>query len=114
MHDKLFYGQPDWNGEATSNPKKVFEVYAKELGLDMAKWNACFDSQQHLERILSNRAEAIRRGIGETPTFVIGNRRLPGAIAYDVMKAYVDSAAKLAPAPAAAAPADTTRKSAPR
>jgi predicted DsbA family dithiol-disulfide isomerase len=49
--------------------------------------------------------EAERRGVQQTPTFVIGGKMVPGAIPYDAFKKLVDE--ELAKAPAAA---DTTAK----
>jgi len=97
MHDELFRNQPEWNGEATDNPKKFFLGYAKSLGMNTDTWEKCFDSQAHLPRILANQAEGNRRKVQSTPTFLIGTRLIPGAMSYDVFKAYVDSAAKEAP-----------------
>ncbi|MGH7646611.1 MAG: thioredoxin domain-containing protein [Gemmatimonadaceae bacterium] len=94
MHDKLFEGQPDWSGE--SNPKGVFERYATALGLDMKAWDACYDSQKHMPDINANRQEGLRRHVESTPTFVIGSKQIPGAIPYDMFKAYVDTAAMAA------------------
>ncbi|HEY7878865.1 MAG TPA: thioredoxin domain-containing protein [Gemmatimonadaceae bacterium] len=93
MHDKLFQGQPEWNSQATSDPKKVFARYANELGLDTDAWGKCFDSQKHMPEILANRDEGLRRHVESTPTFVIGTKQIPGAIPYDMLKAYVDTAA---------------------
>ncbi len=109
MHDRLMAGQGEWNGEATSRPKGVFVGYAKELGLDQAKFESCFDTQKFAPQVESNRQEAIRQNINSTPTFVIGKRVIPGNIPYDNFKAYVDSAlaegkAAAPSAPAAAAP----------
>src|SRR5581483_11837771 len=56
MHDQLFQGQDQWNGDATSNPSGIFEGYAKSLGLDVAKWKSCYDSQAHLRDIQANKA----------------------------------------------------------
>ena len=103
MHDRIFAGQFDWNTQATSRPKGIFAGYAKELGLDEKKWEECFDSGVHIPRITANRAEGERRMVSQTPTFIIGRRQIPGALAYDDFKAYVDSAA--AAAPPAATPA---------
>lgn len=94
MHDKLYEGQPDWSDE--SNPKGVFETYAKALGLDVSAWSACYDSQKHLPEIEANRQEGVRRAVNSTPTFVIGTKQIPGAIPYDMFKAYVDTAAMAA------------------
>ena len=108
MHDQLFRNQPDWNTEATDSPKKIFLGYAKALGLNTDTWEKCFDNQTHQARILANQAEGNRRRVQSTPTFVIGTRLIPGAMSYDVFKAYVDSAAK--EAPAAPKPDTTTKK----
>lgn len=92
MHDKLFQGQPEWNETVASDPKKIFQRYAKELGLDTDAWQQCYDSQKHMPEILANREEGLRRHVESTPTFVIGTRQIPGAIPYDMFKAYVDTA----------------------
>jgi protein-disulfide isomerase len=94
MHDRLFQGQDEWNGEATRNPKKVLLGYARALGLDATRWEQCFDSRQHLRQIEANKAEAERRRLQQTPTFIIGRRMVPGAIGYDQFRALVDSAAR--------------------
>jgi protein-disulfide isomerase len=108
-HDLLFAGQDKWNGEATSRPKGVFKGYAQQLGLDVDKWETCFDSQTHQPRIMANVREAERRQVGQTPTFIIGDKMIPGAVGYDKLKAYVDSALASG---AGRASADSSKKSA--
>jgi Protein-disulfide isomerase len=116
MHDELFRNQPEWNGEATDNPKKFFLGYVKSLGINTDTWEKCFDAQTHQSRILANQAEGNRRKVQSTPTFVIGTRMIPGAMSYDAFKSYVDSATKEAPAAAkvdtaaAKSPAKSTTK----
>lgn len=112
MHDALFRNQPEWNTEATSEPKKIFLGYVKTLGLNSDAWEKCFDEQLHQNRILANQAEGSRRKVQSTPTFVIGTRMIPGALSYDQFKAYVDSATKEA-ASAPAAHADSTAAKSP-
>lgn len=109
MHDKLFAGQFDWNSQATSNPRKVIDVYASELGLDMAAYNSCFDTQKNLPKIQANAAAGTERGVGQTPTLVINNKVYAGGLPYDKLKALVDSLRAAAPA-AAATPTDTAKK----
>jgi protein-disulfide isomerase len=92
MHDRIFAGQSDWNGETTDNPVPILEGYAKALGLDVPKWRGCVDGRVHQRDIEANRAEAERRQVQQTPTFVIGNRMIAGSISYDEIKAYVDTA----------------------
>jgi len=99
MHDKLFYDQPEWNSEATDRPEKFFQKYAGEIGLNLTTWKTCVDAQSHMQRILSNRAEGMRRHVQSTPTFVIGDKMVAGALSYDQFKTLVDSAtARLASA----------------
>jgi protein-disulfide isomerase len=113
MHDRLFEGQNDWNTQATKDPVKVMKGYAKEIGLDVSTWQSCVDEAKHLGRIKGNRAEALRRNIQSTPTFIIGDKMVPGAIAYDTFKAYVDSAATAATAKGAAQPSAKAPATAP-
>jgi protein-disulfide isomerase len=91
-HDRLFQLQDQWNGDATSRPRGVMKQIAKDLGLNVDQWETCFDNQTHLRRIQANQAEAERRGVNQTPTFVIGSRMIPGALSADAFKAYVDTA----------------------
>ena len=107
MHDRIFAGQIDW--AASRNPKGIFEDYAKEIGLDVAKWEECYEDGRHQAQIEANRAEGERRGVSSTPSFVIGRRLIPGSLPYDVIKAYVDSATAEAPVKVAGA-LDATAK----
>ena len=113
MHDQLFQGQDRWNTQATSNPKKVFVGYVRALGLNEGVWETCYDENRHAGRIAASVAEGNRRQIRSTPTFIIGNSMVPGALGYDKLKAIVDSAsaaaAVTAPAPTPPAPAAAKR-----
>ena len=88
MHDRIFAGQHEWNTQATSRPKKVLEGYARAVGLDVANWNECYDSERMLPVILANRSEAERLRINSTPTFIIGDRMV-GPVSYDQFRALV-------------------------
>jgi protein-disulfide isomerase len=114
MHDRLYQAQDEWNGEATDSPKPFFKRYAQEVGLDVAKWETCYDARKYQKRIGANLAEGLRRGVGSTPSFVIGNKLYKGMNGYDAMKAIVDSLAKATSSPVvkkgAAAPPPTKKK----
>jgi protein-disulfide isomerase len=101
MHDRIFQGQDEWNGEATDAPKPFFKRYAGEVGLDVAKWESCYDARKYQKRISANLAEGLRRGVYSTPTFFIGNKMYPGMPSYDHMKEIVDSAARTTTTPVA-------------
>ena len=106
MHDVIFANQDKWNGEATSNPRKQLSALAKGLALDMAKYGSCMDAETHRAQIQANQQEAVRRGINETPSFIIGGRLLPGALPFDTFNQLVET--ELAKGPSATAPADST------
>jgi protein-disulfide isomerase len=112
MHDRIFQAQDEWNGEATDAPKPFLKRYAGEVGLDVAKWESCFDARKYKKRISANLAEGMRRGVGSTPTFIIGNRLYAGMRSYDELKKIVDSVGKTATPPVAASgtPAPTPKK----
>ena len=91
MHDRLFDGQDQWNGEATSSPGDVFRSYATEIGLNVDAWQKCFDAQKYQSRVAGNFAEGVRRNINATPSFIIGDSLYTGALPYDQLKSIVDS-----------------------
>jgi protein-disulfide isomerase len=111
MHDRLYQTQDEWNGEATDSPKAFFKRYAGEVGLDVSKWETCYDARKYQKRISANLADGIRRGVSRTPSFIIGNKLYPGMGSYDEMKRIVDSVAKATTTPVVTVPpAATTRK----
>jgi protein-disulfide isomerase len=110
MHDRIFAGQADWSTQATSNPNRFFQTYAREIGVDMGRWQLCLDSGDQRAKIRANQQEGERRQIQSTPTFVIGRRMVPGAVSYDELKRLVDSATVERSRAPASAPADTTKR----
>ena len=97
MHDRIFAGQDAWatragesDASANRRARKHFAEYAKELSLDEGAWSACVTEQRHLERIRANRQLGIQRQVRSTPTFIVGNQMVPGALSYDALKRLVD------------------------
>lgn len=105
MHDALFEGQTEWNGQATTNPKKVIQEYVKKIGLNEAEWNTCFDSQKDVAKIEAHRNAGNALNVNSTPTFVINDVIYQGPHTFDAMKKYVDSLTALKAAATPAAPA---------
>ncbi|MEP6858858.1 MAG: thioredoxin domain-containing protein [Gemmatimonadales bacterium] len=110
MHDRLFQAQDEWNGEATDSPKPFFKRYATEVGVDVAKWESCYDARKYQKRISANLADGLRRGVGSTPSFIIGNKLYRGMGGYDEMKAIVDSIAKATTTPVVTVPTAAKKK----
>jgi protein-disulfide isomerase len=97
MHDRIFAGQDAWatrpgesDGSANRRASKLFAEYAKAIGLDEAAWSTCVEEQRHLDRIRANRQLGIQRQVRSTPTFIVGNQMVPGALSYDALKRLVD------------------------
>jgi protein-disulfide isomerase len=74
MHDLLYQNQHLWKDE--QNPRPVFQKFARDLGLDAARFTAELDGEQVQFRIEADRDAAVRLGIDETPTIILNGRRL--------------------------------------
>jgi protein-disulfide isomerase len=98
MHDQIFATQDQWNGESTNRPKSIFSRLAKNIALNESQWDECYDTQKYKLNIAANQREGERRLVQSTPTFIIGDKLIPGALGFDQMRAYVDSAAAKAAA----------------
>jgi protein-disulfide isomerase len=71
-HDALFADQ------SKLEPADL-KATAKTLGLDTAKFNACFDKNQYSEAIQQDLEEGHRLNVNGTPTFFIDGREIVGA-----------------------------------
>jgi protein-disulfide isomerase len=114
MHDQIFATQDQWNGMVTNKPKAVLSRLARDLQINMSQWDECYDSQKYKLNIAATQREGERRLVQSTPTFIIGDKLVPGAIGFDQVKAYVDSAAaKAAASPVTPLGGDTALKKGP-
>lgn len=75
MHDKLFETQESW-GKITTNQQKLFEGYAKELGLDIAKFRKDYADSKTAARINRDLASGKSFGATGTPTFILDGKKL--------------------------------------
>jgi protein-disulfide isomerase len=63
---------------------------ATDLGLDMAVFQGCLDSDKHVPAITASFDSAGELGIGGTPTFFINGRMIVGARSIDEFRAIID------------------------
>jgi protein-disulfide isomerase len=103
MHDAIFATQDRWATQATRNPRSVIDPLARQVGLDVARYQQCMDAQKFLANIQAHRRAAERYKVRSTPSFVIGGKVYAGSLTYDEFKRHVDEARAAAPAPAAPA-----------
>jgi protein-disulfide isomerase len=83
MHDKIFSNQ------AEMGPEK-YRDYARELGLDLKRFDRDVADTAVKKRIDEDRAEATRLGITATPSFFVNGRYLPGAVPFERIRALLD------------------------
>jgi protein-disulfide isomerase len=74
MHDRLYRNQKSWADEA--DPRPIFLGYARELGLDVERFNKDMDSAEVESRITADSQQATSLGIIGTPTILIDGRQL--------------------------------------
>jgi predicted DsbA family dithiol-disulfide isomerase len=89
MHDQLFYNH-QW-AQRGKNPSGLFRGFAKTIGLDADRYDACMDSQRYAGRIEESRREGEAIGVDHTPSLYVDGRPFTGRATSDALKALVDS-----------------------
>jgi protein-disulfide isomerase len=87
MHDILFKNQRKLKPDNINS-------YAKEIGLDMGKFNTDLNSPSIKKQIADDQAQARELKARGTPHFFVNGRRLAGAQPFDRFKALIDKALK--------------------
>lgn len=88
MHDKLFENQDTW-GEL-DNPLDIFTGYAKDLGLNTAKFQQDMNDKKLTDKVNRDQADGATLGVNSTPTFFINNQKFPGVLSYAEFKSKID------------------------
>ncbi|KHE73923.1 DSBA oxidoreductase [Kocuria marina] len=70
MYQRMFETQEQW-GESAEDQSAVFRGFAKDLGLDMAAFDAAVADPATQERIELDVADGEALGVGGTPTFFL-------------------------------------------
>ncbi len=82
-HDKLFTNQSRLD---TASLKE----YAKQVGLDEAKFNNCLDSGRYESEVEADFQDGLAAGVEGTPTFFINGRKVAGALDVASFKKIID------------------------
>ena len=87
MYNGLFSKQ----GEITKDNlrDKVTEI-AQGAGMDVAKFQECFDGKKTLDAVKADQSEGTALGVNSTPTFFVNGRRLSGAQTPENFKQLID------------------------
>jgi protein-disulfide isomerase len=74
MYNKLYSNQTEW--AQSSNPNKLFEGYAKSIGLNIAQYQADFKSKSVNDAVRADMDAGDKLGANSTPTFVLNGTKI--------------------------------------
>jgi protein-disulfide isomerase len=90
MLESLFANQPAWGDHHHPKPELIPE-YAKQLGLDMAKFNAAMTGSSGKQKVDIDQADGRALGVTGTPTFFVNGKMLD-TLGYEPLKARIEQA----------------------
>lgn len=70
--------------------KDKIPAYARTVGLDMGRWQTCFDGEKYKKKIQDDQRTAMQLGARGTPAFFINGRFLSGAQPFESFQAIID------------------------
>lgn len=91
MFDMAFEKQKEW-GEKPAPTPEVFEGYAQQLGLDMAKFKEDVTSQSVKDRVQRDLDAGKKLGNSGTPTFFLNGKKINNPNSLDAFKKLIDQA----------------------
>ena len=83
FHDHLF-------GNQQALQPDDLKKSAADVGLDAAKFNACFDSSKFADKVQAGMEAGRRLGVNSTPTMYLNGRVISGAQPYEVFASMID------------------------
>jgi len=83
FHGQLFSGENQLSSD-------TYSQIAKDIGLDMNKFEQCVSSEKYADEVQSDLSYAINLGVKSTPTFFLNGIPLVGAQPYEVFKEIID------------------------
>jgi protein-disulfide isomerase len=89
MHDMLYQYQSVWSN--ASNPRLLFEMYAKSLGLDVERFKEDANSNEVRTRIITEGEDGVSRGVKNTPTLFV-NGQVRTAFTAERLREAIDAA----------------------
>lgn len=94
MHDLLYQNQQTWS--ASSDPTKIFDQFAKQLGLNVNQFKEDLQSEQVNDIVQADLAEATKRDYSSTPTFEINGKKIENPRNLESFQKVIDDAIKKA------------------
>lgn len=91
MHHKLYAEQKSW--VENDNHAALFEGYARELGLDVGKFNQSWKGNKFADVIDADTKDGNAAGVAGTPTFFLNGEKLT-TYSYEDLKKAIDEKLK--------------------
>ena len=91
QHDRIYEGQSDWTAVRDAGP--IFRNYARGVGLDLGRYDACMKAGKYAGRIQASLNEGVQLGVSSTPTLLVSGRLYRGRLDSDAIVRMVDSLA---------------------
>ena len=98
MHNIVFENQRDW-GEKQAPDPKIFENYARQIGLDVDQYRKDIASQELKNRIERDRRSGQKLNLQGTPSFFLNGEKIENPRGYEDFKALIESAISKTPKP---------------
>jgi len=95
MHDRLFIYQDAWSKE--ENPEEIYNKFAKDLGLDVEKFKADYQSDATHQNVELDRKSAKKNKLNSTPTIFINGQQINNPGTYEGFRTLVREAVQSTP-----------------
>lgn len=92
FRDYLYGKQGGENSGVMS--KENLKKYAKEMGLNSTEFDGCLDLGKYKDLVADTKEFAGKYGISGTPTFIINDQKISGALPIESFRAAIDSILK--------------------
>lgn len=92
MYSLIFENYTDWTGKGDASD--IFAGYARDLGLDMEKYNSDITDPVLRKKISDNLEEGISIGVNATPTFFVNGKVITNPSSYNEFLSIIEKASQ--------------------
>lgn len=91
MHDMIFDGQNLLGANTVEIPRASLSQYAGKLGLNVTTFDSCVDKSEFMAEITKDAADGDTIGVGGTPSFIVGEQFIEGAMPFEAFEAAIEA-----------------------
>lgn len=90
MYQKMYETQEQWSHTQASQ-QETFFGFARELGLDMERFEAALRDRATADRVARDQTDGIALGVQGTPTLFLNGETVPSMPTYEELTALIDA-----------------------